>query len=71
MLPAEQPHPLLVATYMNGYAKGRQEFVATVIASLTEPAFADFVMTGPQFAEMLKSASEKCDGVASSKTLTN
>jgi hypothetical protein len=66
MLPAEspqQPHPFLVASYMNGYTKGRQEFVATVIASLSEPAFADLKMTSAQFADMLRQASEKCDQV--------
>lgn len=71
MIENQQPHPMLVATYMNGYIKGRQEFVATVVASLQEPAFADVKMTGPQFADMLRQASEKCDAMPSSKALTN
>lgn len=69
--PAMPPHPILVATYTNGYMKGRQDFVSTTVKALREPAFKDVTFTATEWAEMLQAASEKCDGVKPAKALTN
>jgi hypothetical protein len=70
-LPTPPSHPLLLDLSIRAYNRGRNDFVRTLVDALMEPAFADVKMTGPQFAEMLKSAAAKCDAVKAPNSLTN
>lgn len=69
--PQNSAHPALLDLSIRAYNRGRNDFVRTLVDALMEPAFADVKMTGPQFAEMLKSAAAKCDAVKAPKPLTN
>lgn len=69
--PQSHATPAIIAAYVNGYTKGRQDFVETVIASLKAAGFSDIKLTATEFADLLQQSSEKCDAIAAPKSLTN